>query len=305
MNSPPIEWVTYQLKELFINATRQGPVPRHVGFVMDGNRRFAKKNHIETAEGHNMGFDALAKAGFTIAVCYKSGVEAVTVYAFSIENFKRPLHEVNALMEIAKFKLNQICQHGDLLDRFGVKLRVLGQLDLVREDVREVIDEAIDITKDNNKCVLNICFPYTSRNEITTAVRSIVNLSTTPNCPPSPSFSDSSTTSTASSKTALAGLSDFESITEQTLTEHMFTSDSPPLDLLIRTSGVRRLSDFLLWQCHQDTEIVFVDCLWPQFDIWHFLPILTDWAIKQKKKDKTAAAMRRQEEGLGQRIPVR
>lgn len=75
------------------------------------------------------------------------------MYAFSIENFKRPKHEVNALMEIAKIKLHQLCQHGDLLDRYGVKLQVLGQLDLVREDVREVIDEAIEITKDNQKYV--------------------------------------------------------------------------------------------------------------------------------------------------------
>lgn len=77
------------------------------------------------------------------------------MYAFSIENFKRPKHEVNALMEIAKIKLHQLCQHGDLLDRYGVKLHVLGQLDLVREDVREVIDEAIEITKDNQKYVDN------------------------------------------------------------------------------------------------------------------------------------------------------
>lgn len=85
----------------------------------------------------------------------------------------------------------------------------------------------------------------------------------------------------------------------------MFTADMPPLDLLIRTSGVKRLSDFLLWQCHQDTEIVFVDCLWPQFDIWNFLPILTDWAIKKNRKDKLAAAAREEEAGRGQRIPVR
>jgi ditrans,polycis-polyprenyl diphosphate synthase len=137
-----------QLKELFINSVRQGPVPQHVAFVMDGNRRFARKNHIETVEGHNMGFEALAKI---LEVCYKSGVKVVTVYAFSIENFKRPLHEVNALMEIAKIKLMQLCQHGDLLERYGASLRILGERDMVRPDVLEVIDEAVEMTKHNDR----------------------------------------------------------------------------------------------------------------------------------------------------------
>lgn len=136
-----------------------------------------------------------------------------------------------------------------------------------------------------SRCVLNICFPYTSRHEMTSAVRSIVNLSTSSRSPPSPSLSDSSRNSATSDATATPWLTDIESITEQTLTDHMFTAGCPPLDLLIRTSGVKRLSDFLLWQCHQDTEIVFVDCLWPQFDIWKFLPILTGWAIKKGKRN--------------------
>ena len=166
LSSPPIEWASTQLKELFINSVRQGPVPQHVAFVMDGNRRFARKNHIEIAEGHNMGFEALAKVlppsypfpsppdantAQILEVCYKSGVKVVTVYAFSIENFKRPLHEVNALMEIAKIKLLQLCQHGDLLERYGASLRILGERELVRPDVLEVIDEAVEMTKNNDR----------------------------------------------------------------------------------------------------------------------------------------------------------
>jgi len=250
---------------------------------MDGNRRFARKNHIETVEGHNMGFEALAKV---LEVCYKSGVKVVTVYAFSIENFKRPLLEVNALMEIAKIKLMQLCQHGDLMERYGASLRVLGQRDLVRLDVLEVIDEAVEMTKHNDRAILNVCFPYTSRHEIATSIQKVVSLSSssaTAN-PPSPSLSDSSS---SSDKTATPGISDYETITQQTLTDHMFTAGCPPLDLLIRTSGVRRLSDFMLWQCHQNTEVVFIDCLWPQFDIWKFLPILIDWGIKRKKLEKS------------------
>ncbi|RPB11902.1 Undecaprenyl diphosphate synthase [Morchella conica CCBAS932] len=270
LSSPPIEYVISLTQELLINALRQGPVPQHIAFVMDGNRRFARNSHIETVEGHNMGFEALAKI---LEVCYKSGVKVVTIYAFSIENFKRPLHEVNALMEIAKIKLGQLCQHGDLMDRYGASLRVLGHLPLLRPDVLEVITQATEMTRGNKKAILNVCFPYTSRDEITTAIRTIVSLSTTPctstpppGSPTSDKSSSSSTTttsssanSTTSSKTAIPSYMDIESITEQTLTDHMFTADCPPLDLLIRTSGVERLSDFMLWQCHKDTEIVFLE----------------------------------------------
>jgi undecaprenyl pyrophosphate synthase len=208
----------------------------------------------------------------------------VTVYAFSIENFKRPLHEVNALMEIAKIKLLQLSQHGDLLERYGASLRVLGQRDLIREDVLEVIDEAVAMTKNNDRSILNVCFPYTSRHEIASSIRDVVALSTTPTgVEAAAGLSDDSL---SSDKTATAGLSDFESITQQTIEDHLFTAGCPPLDLLIRTSGVRRLSDFMLWQCHKDTEIVFIDCLWPQFDIWKFLPILIDWGVKRQKMEK-------------------
>ncbi|KAI5789080.1 putative undecaprenyl diphosphate synthase-domain-containing protein [Geopyxis carbonaria] len=286
LSSPPVEWALLQLKELFINSVRQGPVPRHVAFVMDGNRRFARRNQIETVEGHNMGFEALAKI---LEVCYKSGVKVVTVYAFSIENFKRPLMEVNALMEIAKIKLTQLCQHGDLMERYGASLRILGDRSLVRQDVLDVVDEAVNMTKHNDQAILNVCFPYTSRHEIATSVQQIVTLSTSPHPPtsssppPSPPLSDTSSTS---DHTATPDLSDIEAITEATITDHLFTADNPPLDLLVRTSGVKRLSDFMLWQCHKDTEIVFIDCLWPQFDIWRFLPVLVEWGVKRRRAER-------------------
>ncbi|KAL7275994.1 cis-prenyltransferase [Rhizina undulata] len=290
LSSPPVEWAITCMKQILINSLRQGPVPQHVAFVMDGNRRFARKSKIETAEGHNMGFEALAKI---LEVCYKSGVKVVTIYAFSIENFKRPVAEVNALMEICKIKLMQLCQHGDLMDQYGASLRILGQRSLLRQDVRECIDEAVEMTKHNDKTILNVCFPYTSRDEMTASIRSIVSESTTLQSPPSPSLSDSSMSSHTSDKTATPGLMDIESITEQTINDHLYTAGCPPLDLLIRTSGVERLSDFMLWQSHQDTEIVFVDCLWPDFDMWKFLPILVEWGLKKRKMEKANPGERR------------
>ena len=270
-------------------------------------------------------------------------------------------------MEMAKVKLSQLAEHGELLDRYGASVRVLGQRDLVRPDVLESIERAVDMTKHNGDAVLNVCFPYTSRDEITTAIRETVveyskpiarsssttsnsrnpfsqkhiehNLrsqqlssepetTTTPSTSPerqqqqrntrspsassatSDSYEPSNNDSTTSSITTLnndheQNLSDNntdtllkpqpptsfpsktrcplprpssypspESITPSTLTSHTFTSSDPPLDILIRTSGVHRLSDFMLWQCHQDTDIVFLETLWPEFDLWAFLPVL-------------------------------
>lgn len=273
-------------------------------------------------------------------MCYKSGVKVVTIYAFSIENFKRSKYEVDALMEMAKVKLSQLAQHGDLLDRYGASIRILGQRELVKPDVLEAIDRAVELTSRNGRAILNVCFPYTSRDEITTAIRNTVIDYSKPLLPPQRAFSeahishnirnqqlataasrvrarspssagtsdteDSASTSTTlhpdsppqnvspreeDEKHVLGTYPDPESITPKVLDDHMFTAGTPPLDLLVRTSGVERLSDFMLWQCHETTEIVFLDCLWPEFDLWTFLPVLVEWQWRRKKVDERERAM--------------
>src|ERR1700761_6629567 len=102
---PPVEYALQHVRELLINGLKQGPIPRHIAFVMDGNRSWARSHKLETVEGHNMGFEALARI---LEVCYKSGVKYVTIYAFSIENFKRSRYEVDGLMDMAKTKLVQM-----------------------------------------------------------------------------------------------------------------------------------------------------------------------------------------------------
>ncbi|KAF2116062.1 dehydrodolichyl diphosphate synthase [Lophiotrema nucula] len=344
-SSPPVIWGVRQLRELLIGALRQGPIPQHVAFVMDGNRRFARDHHIETVEGHNLGFEALARI---LEVCYKTGVKVVTIYAFSIENFKRSKHEVDALMAMAKLKLNQLSEHGALLDRYGASIRILGQRELVRPDVLEAVDKAVALTAKNKKAILNVCFPYTSRDEITTAVQKTVDAYSTPiesgrisskrpfsethithhirkqmlqtvpedaaetlaasrSASPSSSKELNSSAGGQSSATSTAITSekgenpsgapsylDPETITTETLTNNMLTAGMPPLDLLVRTSGVQRLSDFMLWQCHEKTSIVFLECLWPEFDLWQFLPVLVEWQWQQKKlreQEKTSRSM--------------
>ncbi|RAH43319.1 undecaprenyl diphosphate synthase family protein [Aspergillus brunneoviolaceus CBS 621.78] len=356
--SPPMEFVIAQLRELLVGAIKQGPVPQHIAFVMDGNRRFARSHGIETVEGHNMGFEALARI---LEVCYKSGVKVVTIYAFSIENFKRSKFEVDALMEMARVKLSQMAQHGEILDRYGAKVRILGRLDMLKPDVLAAVNRAVDMTSGNGERILNICFPYTSRDEITGAIRDTVSEYSQPlpaNRPSNASqrtpFSETHITQniraraqhtkaddlpsdvetasessnedgapannlpnqvyesgssfSSSSTLHLGGQTDAangrensprkekavymspETITRQTLTEHMFTGDNPPLDLLVRTSGVERLSDFMLWQCDEETEIVFLDVLWPDFDLWHFLPVLLGWQRRISKAKKNPDA---------------
>ncbi|KAI1480377.1 Undecaprenyl diphosphate synthase [Daldinia eschscholtzii] len=324
LKSPPAEWVIRSARELLIGTLKQGPIPQHVAFEMDGNRRFAKNHKIETIEGHHLGFEALARV---LEICYKCGVKVVTVYAFSIENFNRPRHEVSGLMAMAKVKLEQLVQHGELLDRYGAGIRVLGERDLIPDDVLPYVDQAIEMTKHNKDAVLNICFPYTSRAEMTSAIKATVDeYTTTPRLTNTP-FSQSRITqkirSNRSKKSDSSspmdssldenGVSDIddsmssttaldpdspplqstpvnstrflnpESITAETINSHTYTAECPPLDIFIRTSGVTRLSDFMLWQCHENTQIFFLKCLWPEFDLWHFIPILLEWQWRQKK----------------------
>jgi len=262
-------------------------------------------------------------------------------------------------MDMAKVKLSQMAQHGEVLERYGARLNFLGQRNMVRSDVLEVIDQAIAMTEKNGRAILNICAPYTSRDEITTAIRTTVEDYSKPLVPPikrpfsethiarnikarqlstvaeedSPrpepnsaakaigdthsedplqhqvqdnaSSVPSEATTTASSHSpanssatsiidgALDDPSrhphnfpDPEFITAATLTDHTFTAGMPPLDLLVRTSGVERLSDFMLWQCHEETEIVFCNCLWPEFDLWRFLPVLLEWQWRKRREVK-------------------
>jgi len=278
---------------------------------------------METIEGHNLGFEALAKI---LEVCYKSGVKVVTIYAFSIENFKRSKYEVDALMDMAKVKLAQMAQHGDLMDKYQGSVRILGRMDLLKPDVQEALQKLVDKTSGHKSHVLNICAPYTSREEMTTAIRATVSDYSKPlspsvrpfsqtritqkirskniNAPDLPVVQETSPTRSASdaeesisSSTTLhpdytqgdnlelpdkALYPDPETITSSTITGNLYTHDTPPLDLLIRTSGVQRLSDFMLWQCHKDTDLVFLEILWPEFDLWTFLPVLMEWQWRRK-----------------------
>lgn len=227
-----------------------GPIPRHVGVIMDGNRRYARTHKIELKEGHNSGFDTMA---LILELLYESGVECATVYAFSIENFKRLKYEVEWLMDLAKSKLRQISQHGDLCDQYGIRIRILGNTKLLPADVREILAETEEMTRKNTKAVLNVCFPYTLRDEMAHSMRSVVD--------------------------QLSHDQSME-IDELQIENHLYTANSPPLDILVRTSGTYRLLDFLLWQLVPSTcAVVFSEKLWPEFLTWDMTRILLTWSF--------------------------
>jgi len=240
------------LRSCLISALKLGPMPKHIAFIMDGNRRFARGKGEDVIEGHEHGFEALKKM---LEFLLHLGIENVTVYAFSIDNFARPEREVNKLMEMARLRLVEICSHGQLLHEYSVRIRVLGRLDLLPDDVRLACLKAEDMTKGNTKGTLNFCFPYTSRDEMTSSIRRIVGSSITP-----------------------------EKITKDTIDSNLYTSPSPFPDLLVRTGGDNRLSDFMLWQSNETTTLHFIKTHWPDITVLDILPLLLGWQAEHLVK---------------------
>ncbi|PFH46072.1 hypothetical protein AMATHDRAFT_70663 [Amanita thiersii Skay4041] len=250
---------------------------------MDGNRRYARSRHQLVQEGHSAGFLALRRI---LELCLKLNVKCVSTYAFSIENFKRPPEEVDALMNLAEEKLLEICRHGDLLDSYGVQLNVVGKTELLPENVQLAVKKAEGMTRHNNRALLNICMPYTAQDEIATAVRDCVHdalssrHSSQPSQPPLNIDSNSDSGLDLDSETEIAAeLRNLPIITEEDITSHLMLTraGSPPLDVLVRTSGVKRLSDFMLWQSCEGAQIYFSSSYWPEFGFWDFIPIILDY----------------------------
>lgn len=230
------------LDTILLKLLRCGQIPRHVAFIMDGNRRFARERNIEKIEGHTQGFDKLAE---TLQWCNDVGVKEVTVYAFSIENFKRKEDEVEGLLNLAREKFRRLIKESDKLKEHGIRVKVIGNVTLLPEDLRDLIAEAEACTRDNSEKTLNVAFSYTAREEIAQAVRKCA-------------------------EGVEKGLIEPEDIDEDLLERCLYTDVSSTVDLLIRTSGEVRLSDFLLWQS-AFSSIYFTQVLWPEFSIRNLL----------------------------------
>lgn len=208
-------------------------LPRHVGIIMDGNGRWAKKRGLPRTAGHARG----AKVFKEIALyCADRGVKAVTFYAFSTENWKRPPDEVSTLMSLLRDCLEDGLEH---YRRKNVRAHVIGDAEQLPASLREMIDEVEKSYTQNTGMILNVALNYGGRAEIVRAVQNIA-------------------------AEAAAGRLSPESVTEETVEQNLYTAGQPPLDLVIRPSGEERLSNFMLWQSAY-SEFWFSDVLWPDF----------------------------------------
>ncbi|HVF94240.1 MAG TPA: isoprenyl transferase [Sphingomonas sp.] len=210
-----------------------GTLPRHVAIIMDGNGRWAKQRHLPRLAGHKAGVDAVRKIA---RAARAMGIEALTLYAFSSENWRRPEEEVSDLMGLLRLFIRSDL---DELARENVRLRVIGDYSRFAPDLVALVDGAIARTAANDGPILAIALNYGAQAELVAAARQLA-------------------------EQACAGELDPASIDAAAIEARLDTHDLPPLDLLIRTSGEHRLSNFLLWQAAY-AELLFVDTLWPDF----------------------------------------
>ncbi len=227
--------------------TTSPSVPRHVAIVMDGNGRWANRRHMPRVFGHKAGMDTLVRL---IGHCADRGIEYLTVYAFSSENWKRPEDEVSGLMGLV---LVGVAKYLTKLAGEGVRIVIVGDRQAVSDRLRAAWAEAEDSTRDNLRITLSVCFNYGGRWDIVQACRQAIAAGLTP-----------------------------DALTESALSEFMALRHAPDPDLLIRTGGELRISNFLLWQAAY-AELVFTDCLWPDFDADELDRALQSYARRERR----------------------
>jgi undecaprenyl diphosphate synthase len=223
-------------------------LPAHVAIVMDGNGRWAKKRFMPRVIGHKNGAESLRTAIETSATL---GIRMLSVYAFSTENWKRPNDEVSFLMGFIK---EMLVQETPKLHAQNIRIRILGDIKGLNESIQAQIKQSESITANNTRMQLNILINYGSRREIVQAVQAI------------------------SQNPELSG----DAITEETISDHLYTSGLPDPDILIRTGGDSRISNFLLWQCAY-SELFFLDLLWPDFNRDAFISVLTQYQSRERR----------------------
>jgi undecaprenyl diphosphate synthase len=226
-------------------------VPRHVAIIMDGNGRWAKARGLPRAAGHRQGAEAARKV---LRAAGEAGVECLTLYAFSSENWRRPKDEINDLMGLLRF---YISRELEALHREGVRVKILGDHKAFQDDVAKMVDSAVERTAGNERMTLAIALNYGSRSELVQAARRIA-------------------------ARAQAGEIGSADVDEAMVEAALDTADLPPLDLLIRTSGEQRLSNFLLWQAAY-AELMFVETLWPDFDGNALSAALAEYAGRERR----------------------
>ncbi|MBF0469331.1 MAG: isoprenyl transferase [Desulfamplus sp.] len=246
---------TDKFKKYGIDPSR---LPRHVAIIMDGNGRWAKKKFMNRVSGHEKGSEAVRSI---VTICREIEIEVLTLYAFSTENWARPKAEVAALMALLKkFIVSEI----DSLHKKGIRLEMIGQKEKLPQDVRDALDGAMSHTARNKQMCLNLALSYGGREEIVHAVRKIA------------------------SKVKKGKLSSGK-ITEEVISQHLYTRKLPDPDMVIRTSGEMRLSNFLLWQSGY-AEFFFTKTLWPDFTEQEFVEMVKDYQSRDRRFGKVVCS---------------
>ncbi len=229
-------------------------IPKHIAIIMDGNGRWAKRRLLNRINGHEKGAETVKTI---VRVCQEIGIAYLTLFAFSTENWQRPKNEVMALMALLKKFV--IAEQKNLIDK-GIRLNGIGELGKLPEDVYEALMETITRTKSNCGLQINLALSYGGRDEIVHMVRRIA-------------------------EKVHSGAMSPESITMEVVTDHLYTQGIPDPDLLIRTSGEIRISNFLLWQIAY-SEICVTETLWPDFGENEFLAIIKNFQGRERRFGK-------------------
>ena len=229
-------------------------LPNHVAIIMDGNGRWAKKIGKKRAFGHENGTKSVKEC---INQSMKLGIKNLTLYVFSTENWNRPKFEINALMDLLVYSLDK--ERVSLIDN-GIKLNVVGNLEALKNKPKSKLESIINQTKNNNNLNLNLAISYGSKQEIVNAIREVSNK-------------------------VKNNIISVKNIDENIINEHLYSRNLPNVDLLIRTGGEKRVSNFLLWQIAY-AEMYFTDILWPDFKKEDFLNALEDYQKRERRFGK-------------------
>jgi len=236
-------------------------MPRHIAIIMDGNGRWAQRQRLSRMEGHRRGLEA---AQAVVEACEELGIQILTLYAFSKENWSRPRKEVNALMRLLQKRLQQ--EQEELLKR-DLRLNIIGDLEDLPLPIREILLETVEMTRHKDGLIVNLALSYGGRSEIVAGVRAIIT-------------------------DIEAGRITKDDITPETFPRYLYTKDLPDPDLLIRTSGELRISNFLLWQIAY-TELYFTQTLWPDFGKEELIRACRAYQDRERRFGLTAAQIRR------------
>jgi len=228
-----------------------GRIPSHIAIIMDGNGRWAEARSLPRAAGHRAGVEAARR---TLRACRELGVCVLSLFAFSTENWRRPADEVQALMELLA---DAVRDEAAELIQGGVQLRVSGDLTTLDAEARHDVGQVVELTRSNRDFILNVAYNYGGRAEIVSAVQRVA-------------------------AEAAEGRLPSKEITEELLGRHLYTAGLPDPDLLIRTGGEHRVSNFLLWQIAY-TELYFTNIFWPDFDREHLTEAIGDYQQRRRR----------------------